>query len=84
MQTMLRRYDDRFAWLQERLDTPGPAQPDRAALCRSLYETLTARLSGSIPCDAFYKAVLDTLTAYADRHLELRLKHLPHMFQFDG
>lgn len=33
-------------------------------------------------CEGMYRAILDRLTVYPDRHMELRLKGLPHIFCF--
>jgi hypothetical protein len=41
-------------------------------------------LHGSLPCEPLHRALPDSLTIYADRHNELRLKHLPFIYQFDG
>lgn len=83
MQTMLRRFDDRLARLNERLAAPAEIPPDREELERALQATLREMLRGSLPCEPLHRALPDSLTIYADRHSELRLKHLPFIYQFD-
>ena len=34
--------------------------------------------------DAFCKTILESLTVFPDRHMELRLKELPHVFHFQS
>lgn len=45
-------------------------------------ESISALLSGQVRSDVFCKSVLDCITVYHDRHIELKLYHLPHIFRF--
>lgn len=41
-------------------------------------------LNVEIESEVFYKTMLDSLTVFKDRHMELRLNLLPQVFQFTG
>ena len=81
MQSMKRKYDDQLASLRERLgkaEEPGSPQQIRAAVQNEVFQLL----DGQKESETFYKHLLDRLTVFPDRHLELRLKHLPQVFHF--
>lgn len=82
MQAMNRKYD---ALLEEhrahlrRLEETGPDLRDNGA---DLRQQILALLNGNAESEAFFKHLLEQLTVFKDRHLELRLKHLPTVFRF--
>ena len=82
MQAMNRKYD---ALLEEhrahlcRLEKTGPDLRENEA---DLRQQILALLNGNAESEAFFKHLLEQLTVLKDRHLELRLKHLPTVFRF--
>lgn len=88
MQAMNRKYDRRMEELQWQLEASQRRQQDSTDP-DSLGDTIRAEvagiLSGEVESEVFWKALPDSLTVFRDRHLELRLKHLPQVFHFqDG
>jgi len=47
-----------------------------------IQEKVTAILNGDIDSEVFYKVLLQSLTVFKDRHMELRLNWLPQVFFF--
>ena len=43
---------------------------------------LDAILTGEAESEVFWKTMLEQITVFKDRHLELRLNLLPHVFRF--
>lgn len=79
------KYDQQLSELQKRLEEAQnrrDSKQDPAALRAQLQAEVTAILQGEIESEVFYKSLLQSLTVYKDRHLELRLKHLPQVFYF--
>ena len=58
-------------------ELPGCASPEEA-----LRQEITELLSGQTESCMFYHAILDQITVFKDRHLELRLNGLPQVFHF--
>ena len=82
MQAMNRRYDAQLASLRERLEKLEEGKRTPQEIRAGIQKELAGLLSGEIESEAFYKHLLDGLTVYQDRHLELRLRHLPQVFLF--
>ena len=82
MQAMNRRYDAQLASLRERLENLEEGKRTPQEIRAGIQKELAGLLSGEIESEAFYKHLLDGLTVYQDRHLELRLRHLPQVFLF--
>lgn len=87
MMSMSEKYDkqlkslgSRLTGLQERENSQLKSQCLRA----SIREETAALLNCEIQSDVFCKTLLDQLTVFRDRHMELRLKGLPQVFQFTG
>ena len=57
---------------------------DSSALRRKIHSEITAILTGETESEAFYKTILESLTVFKDRHMELRLNWLPQVFHFAG
>ena len=55
---------------------------DSAALRATIQAEVTAILQGEAESEVFYKTLLQSLTVFQDRHMELRLNHLPQVFHF--
>lgn len=87
MQTMNKKYDNQIMDLRERLGRAEQRQKEKKdphTLKASIESEVTAILSGETESDVFYKTILHSLTVFKDRHMELRLNHLPQVFQFAG
>ena len=78
MQAMNRRYDALLEELQVRLRKSEETGPDGAAL----RQELLALLNGDAESEALCRHLTEQLTVFKDRHLELRLRHLPAVFRF--
>lgn len=87
MLAMKQRYEHQANTLQERSRRLEEAQKngtDTDSLRTSIQEEITAILNGKKDSEVFSKTILYSLTVYKDRHMELRLNHLPHVFHFLG
>ena len=47
-----------------------------------IQDRIAAVLNGDIESEAVYKVLVDKLTVFQDRHMELQLNHLPQVFRF--
>lgn len=87
MLAMKGRYEAQEAALRERLNQAeerlrqgcGTAQQKE-----SIQEEVAALLKGETESEILSKTLLKDLTVFKDRHMELRLNHLPHVFRFAG
>ena len=87
MQAMNRRYDAQIEELHQRqvdAELRQKEKRDSKALRSAIHKDVSAILSGKIESDVFYKTMLESLTVFKDRHMELRLNGLPHVFRFAG
>ena len=82
MQIMKNTYDDRLEALRQRLNHSEKTQICPQAVQSAVREEITALLDGKQESEVLYKHLLDRITVYGDRHLELRLKHMSHVFHF--
>ena len=57
---------------------------DSGALRLQIQSEVTAILNGRTESEAFYKNLLQNLTVFKDRHMELRMNWLPQVFYFIG
>lgn len=81
-----------FLWLLERCDRalkelqPRQDKPDFLPYPQKeeITSKITAILAGSTESDVFCKTILKQITVFKDRHMELKLNHLPQVFHFDG
>lgn len=72
-------YDAQIAELEHQVKTlpDSPVQIEE-----TIRSAIIDLLSGKTENDAFYRPTLDGITVHKDRHMELRLKELPHVFHF--
>ena len=85
MQAMNRKYDCRLEELRRKLRDTNKQLVENRDACdiRLMLETeITAILYGERECEVFYKSVLESMTVFKNRHIELRLNWLPHVFIF--
>ena len=78
MKLMNAEYDRRIAELTEKIAAAEkPESLDTAALEKDIRVKVTGIISGETASDNFYGNLLDHITAYPDRHMEVHLKLLP-------
>ena len=82
---MNRRYEAQRKALQLGLEESEQKKGlDSAALEAVIRKEVAGILSGEIESEVFCKSITESLTVYRDRHMELRLRHLPQIFDFLG
>ena len=87
MQTMNLKYDNQIKKLQQRkkeIEHIHHKNRDSKALRTAIQSEAAGILNGEIESEILCKSMLDSLTVFKDRHIELRLVSLPHVFQFTG
>ena len=87
MQTMNRKYEKQLEILRQRQKEAELCQQESHAsetLRFTIQSKVSSILNGEIESEVFYKTLLDSLTVFKDRHIELRLHLLPQVFQFNG
>ena len=82
MQAMNRKYDLQLEELLKRRSTAQQAPPKVSALRDSIEKELRNMLNMETESAVFCKNMVKKLTVFRDRHLELRLNELPHVFWF--
>ena len=85
MKAMKEQYELKLSRLQKRLDDALKRKENRQdseALRSKMQSEVMAILSGNTESEVFYKTLLQSLTVYKDRHMELRLNHLRQIFRF--
>lgn len=80
MINMKQKYEDQIASLSQKLDMARQAAAN--IKIDDIQDELESILSGKKESEVFYKMILHSLTVYKDRHMELRLNHLPLVFRF--
>ena len=78
MLSMKARYDRQIEDIRQRKIAVNPHEDTRSAI----EADVAGILNGEIESEAFFKTMLEQLTVFKDRHLELRLKLLPQVFHF--
>ena len=81
------KYDRQQTNLQKRMEEAKNRKDqnlDSAGLRSRIHSELSAILKGETESEVFYKAILESLTVFQDRHMELRLNWLPQVFHFLG
>ena len=84
---MNRKYDSQMEDLNKRRKEAEIRQHeirDTKALRTAIRTEVSGILNGEIESEVFRKTMLDSLTVFKDRHMELRLNLLPQVFQFTG
>ena len=87
MQIMNRKYDRQTEELLLRKKEAELCQlenRDFKTLKAVIRSEVSGILSGELESEVFCKTMLDSLTIFKDRHMELRLNLLPQVFQFSG
>lgn len=85
MLAMKQRYEIQTENLRERLKK-AEEQLSKKETTGQMKEALKAEvesiLNGEVESEMFSKTILNRLTVFKDRHMELRLKDLPQIFYF--
>ena len=79
------KYEQQLSGLLSRLNETEirkENKQDSAAMRALIKAELAAILTGETDSEVFYKNILESLTVFKDRHMELRLNYLPQAFQF--
>ena len=79
------RYDQQLSDLHKRLEAAQNKKDrnqDTTSLRTRIQSEVSAILNGEAESDVFYKTLLQSLSVFKDRHLELRLNWLPQVFHF--
>ena len=87
MQTMNRKYDRQMEELHQRwkdVELRQKEKRDAKTLRSTIQSEVMDILSGKIESEVFYKSMLNSLTVFKDRHMELRLNLLSQLFRFAG
>ena len=85
MQIMNRKYDRQIEDLYQRREEATLRQRenrDSKTLGTIIQAEVTGILNGEIESEVFYKTMLNSLTVFKDRHMELQLNLVPQVFQF--
>lgn len=87
MLTMTGKYEQRLNSLRQRLEETEERKDrnqDLAAQRQTIQSVVRAILDGETESEVFCKTLIESLTVFKDRHMELRLNWLPHVFYFAG
>ena len=82
MQAMNRKYDLQLKDLLKRRNTAQQSPSKLSALQQSIEKELRDILNMEATSDVFCKNMVKSLRVFKDRHLELQLNELPHVFWF--
>ena len=85
MVSFTEKYEQHLSDLRKRLEEAQnrrATNQDSAALRSQIQSEVAAILNGETESEVFYKAILESLTVFKDRHMELRLNWLPQVFHF--
>lgn len=87
MQAMKRRYEDQEQSFRERLEKAEVKQQQgnvTAQLKQAIQAEVTDLLNFQVESEVLSKTLLNSLTVFQDKHMELRLNDLPMVFWFSG
>lgn len=87
MQLLNRRYDRQLEVLRQRQQEARLRREehrDLSSLGTAITSELEGILRGEIDSDMFSRNLLESITVFKDRHMELRLCHLHQLFWFEG
>ncbi len=87
MHTMKLKYESQLRSAYEKLNMIAEKKDTSVGVTKlkeQLQEELRALLMCETESDSLYKCLLNNITVFGDRHLELRLNALPHVFGFIG
>lgn len=80
MREMKARYQQELDILDAHLQACSQKGPHTQS--QKAVQVAASVLSGEAESEAFYKTLVEQITVYPDRHLELKLYQLPHVFYF--
>lgn len=81
------KYEQQLSGLRKRLEEAQKRKDtnqDFAALKAQIQTEVSAIAKGETGSEVFYKTILESLTVFKNRRMELRLNLLPQVFQFVG
>lgn len=84
MLTFTRKYEQRMSDLRKGLEEAQSRKENNQNLRTRIQSELSAILKGEKESEVFYKTLLQSLTVFKDRRMELRLNRLPQVFHFAG
>jgi len=87
MISLTARYGQQLSELRKRLEKAQNRKntsQDLTALRAQIHSEVSAILEGKTESEVFYKALIQSITVFKDRHMELRLNWLPQVFFFVG
>ena len=82
---MKQKYDEQLFTLRKRQHTAEQQKSrvtDLDALQQKIEREIMAILTMEVNSEVFCKSIVACMTVFKDRHIELRLHHLPHEFYF--
>ena len=82
LQVMNRKYDEQMDMLRQRLEKAEEVKRNPQDLRSAVKEEITQLLDGETENEVLYKNLVDRMTVYKDRHMELRLKRMTQIFHF--
>ena len=82
MQSMSRKYDTQHQALLLRRQEADRCRQENETLQGLIHADLSGILKGEVENEVFCKNILERITVFQDRHMELRLERLPHVFRF--
>lgn len=85
MSALKTKYDEKISALKAKLqklkdDDHGT---NSVSIRENIEGSLTKLLDGNMFSETFYKNILDNVVVYKDRHIELQLNRLPHIFIYE-
>ena len=81
------KYEQQLCNLRKRLEEAQNRKEnnqDSTTLRSQIQSEVAAILNGETESEVFYKTILESLTVFKDRHMELQLNWLPQVFHFAG
>ena len=81
------KYEQQLCSLRKRLEEAQNRKEnnqDSTTLRAQIQSEVAAILNGETESEVFYKTILESLTVFKDRHMELQLNWLPQVFHFAG
>ena len=82
MQSMSRKYDTQHQALLLRRQEADRCRQENETLQGLIHADLSGILRGEVENEVFCKNILERITVFQDRHMELRLELLPQVFRF--
>ena len=79
-----RNYNLKLEELQQRFEDASRKAFDVEKMTSQIMEDISDILKGDIESEVFYKNMLESMTVFQDRRIELHLKYLPQVFWFSG